>query len=93
MLKLTSTGPRGLGRIRLSASPLMVAVALGMLGPAALEEDEDMPTTQRPEDDDLTASLDTASLDTACLDTACLDVPGERLDDLNVTVLMERLAG
>ncbi len=30
-------------RIRLAASPLVVAVALGLLGPAALEEEEGGP--------------------------------------------------
>lgn len=76
------TGPRGLGRIRLSASPLMVAVALGMLGPAALEEDEEIPTTQQP--DDLRLGEGTGGAG---------EVGDGRLDDLNVSVLVERLQG
>ncbi len=37
--------------IRLSASPLLVAVALGMLGPAVLEEEEETPSAHRPDAD------------------------------------------
>ena len=47
--------------IRLSASPLLVAVALGMLGPAVLEEEES-PSAHHP-DLDRDQNLDRIDVD------------------------------
>ena len=48
--------------IRLSASPLLVAVALGMLGPAALEEEEETPSAHRPDGDQDLDRMDVSGL-------------------------------
>lgn len=42
-------------RVRLAASPLMVAVALGLLGPSVLEEEDAAPSSigQTPDEGDL----------------------------------------
>ena len=56
--------------MRLDAHPLVVAVALGLLGPAALDEDED-PTEVRATEQHLSAGV--------CEDCASAEVPAPDL--------------
>lgn len=52
-------------RVRLAASPLMVAVALGLLGPSVLEEEDAAPSSigRTPDDVELGAMVDALTQD------------------------------
>ena len=52
-------------RVRLAASPLLVAVALGLLGPAVLEDEDSTPSSieRTPSDGELSTMLEAMTRD------------------------------